>query len=159
MLLFHGSSYDFADFDLSFARPGRDFGKGIYLTSNYNQALKWATKRGAGFIYHCNFDENIFDNSNDLKIRALTEYNKEWLDMLCFCRINLQDTNDDLIYDRMADNTYPELSKTLRLYSNGVKSVVDTINKIKWRSVLNDQYCFKTYKALSLLEIIQKEEV
>lgn len=159
MILYHGSRSDFDKFDLSYAKPGKDFGKGIYLTSSYEQARKWACKLGNGFIYKCEFDESIIDSDNSLKIRALTNYDKEWLDFICQSRINLKETDDDLVYDRMADNNFKELSKALRLYANGKRSAFYTIQRIRWSSVLNDQYCFKTEASLKYLHIVSKKEV
>ena len=54
MELYHGSTYDFTEIDLSKARKGKDFGLGYYLTTNKNQAIKWATRgkmQKKGFLY------------------------------------------------------------------------------------------------------------
>ena len=44
MELYHGSTYDFTEIDLSKARKGKDFGLGYYLTTNKSQAIRWATR-------------------------------------------------------------------------------------------------------------------
>lgn len=38
MILYHGSYTDFAQIDLSLSQKGKDFGKGFYLSDNYDQA-------------------------------------------------------------------------------------------------------------------------
>lgn len=52
-------------------------------------------------------------------------------------------------YDRIADNQYKEISKTLFDYHKGSIKHEDAIQKIKWKNDFGDQFCFKTEKALS----------
>lgn len=42
--LYHGSGVWFDEVDLSYAKGFKDFGAGFYLTSDFNQAQKWAQK-------------------------------------------------------------------------------------------------------------------
>lgn len=160
MLLYHGSRFDFDTFDLSFAKIGKDFGKGIYLTTNYNQASVWALRKDNGFIYTYEFDETILERENDLSIKALTEYNEEWLRFIVDCRFNRYEPDYDLIYDRMADNTFNQLIKYLMKFNNNPNITArEIINKIKWSNSSVDQYCFKTDKALAYLKFVEKKEV
>lgn len=45
MLLYHGSCKKFTNFELKYAKEGKDYGKGIYFTPNYDQAKKWGRKK------------------------------------------------------------------------------------------------------------------
>lgn len=45
MLLYHGSCKKFTNFELKYAKEGKDYGKGIYFTPNYDQAKKWAARK------------------------------------------------------------------------------------------------------------------
>ena len=42
MKLYHGTNVDFDEIDLSKSKPNKDFGKGFYLSDNYEQALNMA---------------------------------------------------------------------------------------------------------------------
>ena len=59
------------------------------MTTNKKQAIKWATRgnlQKAGLIYTYYFDETLLD-TNKLKVKKLTKYNKEWAEFLCKCRL------------------------------------------------------------------------
>ena len=68
------------------AKNRKDFGKGFYLTSNYDQAMRWAIKKlpnndknCTAYVYEYEFDT---DNEKKLHVLELLEYNKEWLDFI-----------------------------------------------------------------------------
>ena len=42
MLLYHGTNVRFKEIDLSRSKDKRDFGKGFYLTTIFEQAERWA---------------------------------------------------------------------------------------------------------------------
>lgn len=44
MILYHGSYLEISVPDLLHSRPNVDFGKGFYVTSIYEQAVKWCGK-------------------------------------------------------------------------------------------------------------------
>ncbi len=69
MILYHGSYLEISVPDLLHSRPNVDFGKGFYVTSIYEQAVKWCGKfrrRGKDEI----ISRYSFDKSRraDLKI-------------------------------------------------------------------------------------------
>ena len=159
MILYHGSNANFDVFDLTFTKRGKDFGRGIYLTTSKKQALKWAIRFNKGYIYECELNDSLLEERNDLKIKALLEYNTEWLDFIVSCRIKGYEPQYDIVYDRMADNTYKNLSELLIRYYNDVINPQVVISKVRWKNKEFDQYYFKTDKALKYLRIISKEEV
>lgn len=42
MKLYHGTNRDFDKIDLSKSKPNKDFGRGFYLSADYEQALNMA---------------------------------------------------------------------------------------------------------------------
>ena len=42
MILHHGTNIDFDTIDLKKSKPNKDFGKGFYLSANYDQAMAMA---------------------------------------------------------------------------------------------------------------------
>ena len=42
--LYHGSTYDFVDIDLSKGKPFKDFGIGFYATENKDHAMRLALR-------------------------------------------------------------------------------------------------------------------
>lgn len=42
MILYHGTNVAFDTIDLQKSKPNKDFGKGFYLSADYNQAMAMA---------------------------------------------------------------------------------------------------------------------
>lgn len=53
MILYHGSNIDITNVNLNICRPFKDFGRGFYLTSLEEQAMKMAVRmlRKVGTIH------------------------------------------------------------------------------------------------------------
>ena len=151
--LYHGTNNLFAEFDFSKAKPFKDFGKGFYLTTNLAQAQKWAQRKAENqnkaYLYQYQIDKV---EKNKWKILELLSYNKEWVDFISRCRIYGEETEYDIIYDRMADNHVNDISETLQRYVENKVSADMVVEKIKWSDKKGvDQFCFKTKKAMQLL--------
>ena len=86
MKLYHGTNVHFDTIDLSKSMPNKDFGKGFYLTTIYEQAKKFAERRTKSFggkiiIQTYEFDENILHGSS-LNIRIFDNPSKEWAEFV-----------------------------------------------------------------------------
>lgn len=162
--LYHGTKAYFDVPDLKKARNRKDFGKGFYLTTNLEQAMKWAARRlpnndnrYVAYVYEYEFNT---DDTEELNVLELLEYNKEWLDFITPNRHEGEAVVVyDLIYDRMADSTGDELTANIELYWNKEKSAEEVLKVIKFREGNFDQYCFKTPKALDCLRRVRYAEL
>lgn len=151
--LYHGTDRYFESFDFRYAKRFKDFGKGFYLTSDFNQAQKWAQskarRKNKTYIYR--YDMAALTDSS-WKILELLQYNKMWMDFICKSRIDGYESDHDIIYDRIADNKYPAIAETLLKYYTKEISADAAISKIQWNGPYADQYCFKSARSLSLLK-------
>ena len=73
MTLYHGSNVEIDVIDLSKSRPGKDFGKGFYLSEDKSQATEMAESKvvflgGEPVVTSFEFDEKNL-SSNLLKIK------------------------------------------------------------------------------------------
>lgn len=50
--LYHGTNKKFDRFNFDKAKSFKDFGKGFYLTTDFNQAQKWAQRKGINRLLH-----------------------------------------------------------------------------------------------------------
>lgn len=151
--LYHGTDRCFDEFDFHKAKGFKDFGKGYYLTTNFNQALRWAQRKGSrnskAYVY--SYRVECADAEN-LKILELLKYDLKWLDFISQNRIYGKDTDYDIIYDRMADSQYTDISELLQAYVQKEKTAEEIIERIKWKEgIIANQYCFKNNEALQLL--------
>ncbi len=157
MKLFHGTNKKFDDIDLLKSKDKRDFGKGFYTTTIFEQAEKWAKNQlvryggNGSFVKEYDFMENA-----NLKVKVFSEMNEEWLEFVKRCRTDGGTPHDyDIIKGPVAnDNTM----RTIALYISGIYTAEQAIEQLKFFKV-NDQVSFHTEKALKCLKLIQDKEV
>lgn len=114
MILYHGSYLAIENPDLLHSRPNLDFGKGFYLTSIREQAVKWCgkfVKRGKqGVISNHIFDEELFQR---LKVLRFDSYSEEWLEFILICRSGKDSSDYDAVCGGIA-NEKPNMQIALR---------------------------------------------
>ena len=153
MQLFHGSSSrNILEFNFRHSRNNLDFGRGIYFTTNFEQAKDWSCKySNEGAVYECDVDLSQF------RVLRYQAKERDLLFILYLCRIGLEEIapdavddydKADVIWGRVLDGNmkdfnalaerfnegevlYPEFEKQVELYENGY-----------------DQVCIKSREAL-----------
>lgn len=157
MKLFHGTNKKFTDIDLLRSKDKRDFGKGFYTTTIFDQAEKWAKNQQVRYGGDGSFVKEFeFIENTNLKIKSFPEMNAEWLEFVKKCRIEGGTPHDyDIIKGPVAnDNTM----RTIALFISGIYTTEQAIEQLKFFKV-NDQVSFHTEKALKCLEWKQDKEV
>ena len=156
MLLYHGSNVGVRNPIIQITKRNLDFGDGFYLTTDLEQAKKWAllvterTKSGKAIVSVFEYNEY-----NDLKIKKFDEPKKEWLEYVVSNRKRLFDNNNkyDIIIGPVAnDNSMPVIT----LYLNGVLTENEAVERLLPQK-LTDQIVFKN--DISLRELKFKEEI
>ena len=157
MLLYHGSLVIIKEPDLSFSKGRRDFGKGFYLTSSLEQAVKWAKRNmrinnlDKGYVSIYEFDEKAL-----IKTKVCSNANRDWLQFVVDNRLQKKLNNEfDLIVGPVADD---QAYNTIILYEDGIIDEDYAIRKLMSEK-LHDQYLFRTQKALSYLKYTNYMEV
>ena len=114
MILYHGSYLAIENPDLLHSRSNLDFGKGFYLTSIREQAVKWCGKfvrRGKeGVISNYMLDEDLFQQ---LKVLQFDTYSEEWLEFILACRSGKDSSDYDAVCGGIA-NEKPNMQIALR---------------------------------------------
>ncbi len=151
LILYHGTGKYFKIFDLKQARGFKDFGRGFYLTTSYRQAQRWAQVKAEEEAYIYQYVVEGFCSAN-WKVLELLQYDEVWIDFITESRLTGKETSYDIIYDRIADNQYFEMSSVLQRYSRKQISSEEAIQKIQWKYSDGDQYCFKNERVIKLLK-------
>jgi len=160
MKLYHGSNQVIRMPEIRPMVRALDFGQAFYLTSSREQAVKWAKtsalRRGEGVPVVSVFD---FDDSSSLtRIRTLKfdEPSVEWLRFVSSNRVQNIDAGEyDLVIGPVAnDNTMP----VLNLYFKGAYTEDEALRRLLPQR-LNDQFAFKTERALGCLAFVEAVEV
>ncbi|MCR5550359.1 MAG: DUF3990 domain-containing protein [Bacteroidales bacterium] len=155
MRLYHGTYTDFEIIDLSKSNKGKDFGKGFYLSDNYEQAHKLAVFKAIQFdaepvVITYQFDENLLIDGS-LSFLQFGGYSKEWADFVLKNRTNDQDDNIhpfDVVYGPIANDKVGVQIRNL-LEQNIDMEVF--LERLKYMHGITFQYFFGTGKAISKL--------
>ena len=159
MVLYHGSNVDVQSPKLMPQIRALDFGRGFYLTSNFEQAAKWARtsvlRRGDGVATVASFelDETMLSRLNVLRFDAP---NAEGLRFVTRNRAEqIDDSGCEAVIGPVAnDNTMP----VLNLYFKGAYSEEEALKRLLPQR-LSDQYAMKTDNALGCLSFKEARTV
>ena len=152
MILYHGSNVVVKEPQIIKSKRLLDFGTAFYLTSDFEQAKKWAVRTAARRAEGVPTISVFSINENEIeKLHSLTfaGADKEWLRYISLNRTDksAQDSYD-LVIGPVAND------QAIRTVNNYLKGYFDEDIAIKLLlpQNLKDQYAFKTEKSLSILE-------
>ena len=155
MKLYHGSNMVVEKPEVNAGRRALDFGVGFYLTSNREQAERWARavarrRQSGDAILNCfEVDEGNFGL---LKLLEFSGPNSDWLDFVVSNRKGASERLAfDLVFDLVIgpvanDSTMPVIDD----YMDGRYTKEEAIVRLLPQK-LTDQYVFVSEKSLSIL--------
>ena len=91
MKLYHGTNKDFDRIDLLKSKPNKDFGRGFYLSADYEQALNMAQVKveqleiGSPIVQSYLIEDDVL---NDLNVLRFEGYSEEWAKFILLNRNN-----------------------------------------------------------------------
>lgn len=131
MIVYHGSSDIVKSPDVLHSYRPLDFGKGFYLTTNREQAERWA-RRKADLNHRDVAYVNVYAMSEDtanLRVKTFAEDLLEWIDFVCDCRDGKTDyLAYDLIRGKVADD---KVFRVVDLYNAGIWDKERAIREIR----------------------------
>jgi len=155
MKLYHGSTVNIEHIDLLKSRPNKDFGRGFYLSADWQQAwrmgeFKALTEGGQPVMNTFLFDESVM-TSGELKVLVFDDYTLEWANFVFLNRNNNKTTpahNYDIVYGPIAnDRVGLQISK----YEAGDISLETFLENLKYMKGITFQYFFGTESAIQKL--------
>ncbi|MDA3890770.1 MAG: DUF3990 domain-containing protein [Salinivirgaceae bacterium] len=155
MKLYHGSTEIVKSPEILDKQRLLDFGKGFYVTSNKEQAERWAQIKQSrtgrfnvmAYVSVYSLNNKLFQQS-ELSIKEFTEANEEWLDFVVKNRSEVYNHGYDMVIGPVANDT---LYQTLSLYESGILTKQETIQRLKIHPLYN-QVAFNTKSALLHLQ-------
>ena len=131
MIVYHGSDQIIEKPDVRHSFRPLDFGKGFYVTTNLEQAERWA-KRKADLYHKAKSYVNIYEMSEDeseFKVKTFPEDLLEWIDFVCACRDGKTDYQlYDIIKGKVAND---KVFRVVDLYHSGIWDKERAISEIK----------------------------
>lgn len=156
MRLYHSSNMIVEHPDTQHSRRYLDFGRGFYLTSLHEQAVRYAQRfKRRGQPAWLNTYE-LSDYLDKWNIKRFDSYDKEWLDFVSECRSGEDVGNYDMVIGGIAND---RVILTLDRYFTGEISQEETIGLLKFEKP-NIQYCIRSEKMLNAcLTYIKSEQL
>jgi hypothetical protein len=158
MTLYHGSDQILKTPELRSPTRTLDFGADFYTTTNKEQAVNFAIKVYTRSLRESNIPKGKFISvyeadyekmKNELDILHFKSADESWLDFVMANRRNTYNgIKYDIIYGPVANDT---IYRTLIAYENGILSAVETIARLKVRSLF-DQMTFASERSFSFLK-------
>lgn len=158
MRLYHGSNMEVDSPEIRQSARALDFGSGFYLTSNKQQAEKWAKsvvrrrQSGEPIVNIYEFDEGALDILNTLIFKVA---DSKWLDFVVANRKGLFVDSHEIVIGPVAnDSTLPVIDD----YMTGRYTQEEAVRRLLPQK-LTDQYAFCTARALTYISFVESEVV
>ena len=158
MIVYHGSNVvvEMPDVNHSF-RP-LDFGKGFYVTTVREQAIRWANRKAV--VEGSTPILNIYEMSEipaNLQKKSFPDDLEEWINFVCDCRDGKPEyAKYDVIVGKVAND---KVFRVVDMYHSGIWDMKRALEEIKVYPSY-DQIAFITQRAIDdLLEFRSSEEV
>jgi len=149
MILYHGSNLEVRRPSLHYSRAALDFGRGFYVTSDLEQAQKWARrvvmfrKSGVPVVSVYETDAAAW---NELSVLRFASADADWLDLVVGYRLGQPIEREyDVIAGPVADDRTVDV---LTQYMSGFFPV-DVALRLLLPMKLKDQWALKTEKSLA----------
>lgn len=155
MKLYHGSTVDIAEIDLAKSKPNKDFGRGFYLSDNWQQAMRLAEYKafqigGTPMVNVYDFDETLLKDGT-LNVREFDDYSKEWAE---FVFENRQSPSGDSVHNYdvvVGPIANDKVGVQVRKYLDKEISLDTFLQNLKYMKGVTFQYFFGTQKAIKYL--------
>lgn len=146
MRLYHASTVVIEKPDVLHSRNKLDFGRGFYLTSIREQAVRYAERfirRGKeAFINEYELDEE----TPDFIIKEFASYDEDWIDYVAVCRKGQQpEQKYDAVSGGVAND---KIFNTVDLYFTGVITKDEALGRLKYEKP-NHQLCIMNGQLLN----------
>ena len=157
MKLYHSSNLIVEHPDILHSRKYLDFGRGFYLTSIYEQAVRYAQRfKRRGQDAWLNVYEFSMNEESKWNILRFDSYDKQWLDFVAQCRDGQDVGEYDIVIGGIAND---RVIITLDRYFAGEISQDDALGILKFEKP-NIQYCIRSEKMLKeCLTYIKSEQI
>ena len=173
MILYHGTTHDIKEIDVTHGKPFKDFGQGFYATAVYDHARNLALRnrrieesrssaigkplRLTAYLYTYEFDLRSADKLN---VNHFYSADREWLKFIILNRTNRdRQHNYDLVIGPTAnDDTRTSIRAVMNAANSAILSgaALDLLLTMLEPNNLPTQYYFGSNTAANLLEFKER---
>ena len=158
MIVYHGSNIVVEKPDVNHSFRPLDFGKGFYVTTVREQAVRWANRKAV--VDGSTPILNVYEMSEipaTLLKKSFPDDLEEWINFVCDCRDGkLEYVKYDIIVGKVAND---KVFRVVDMYHSGIWDLKRALEEIKVYPSY-DQIAFISQRAIDdLLEFRSSEEV
>ncbi len=157
MILYHGTNMVFEVIDLTKSKPNKDFGRGFYLSADYDQAMEMAKTKveqlGTGAPTVLCYEVNDAAMS-ELQVLRFDGYTEEWAQFILLNRNNSSSVPAhayDIVIGPIANDRVGVQLWRYETKSIDLKTLVRNLKYMKGATI---QYFFGTERAINMLKRI-----
>lgn len=144
MKVYHTSQTTVTSPDTQHSREFLDFGKGFYVTTLREQAVKYAERfllRGREAWLNT---YELKDTAGRCAVKTFAAYDAEWLDFVATCRKGTDATAFDVVIGGIAND---KVFRTIDLYFSGDIGKDEALRRLKFEKP-NNQICIRSQQVL-----------
>lgn len=158
MIVYHGSNIVVEKPDVNHSFRPLDFGKGVYVTTVREQAVRWANRKAV--VNGSTPILNVYEMSEfpaSLLKKSFPDDLEEWMNFVCDCRDGKPEyAKYDIIMGKVAND---KVFRVVDMYHSGIWDLKRALEEIKVYPNY-DQIAFITQRAIDiLLKFKSSEEV
>lgn len=163
MTLYHGSNQDIAEVDLLKGMSYKDFGRGFYLTPDYDTACRMAKKKarllmGVPTVIEYELDETVLEDGSLAVLRFPEKATVEWAHFVDGNRDRNHSVEPhcyDVVCGPIADDG---VAYSLGRYHEGTMTIEELAATLQDK-FLDQQVMIGSQRALSYLKKIKTEQI
>ena len=157
MKLYHGTNEDFDKINLLKSRPNKDFGRGFYLSADFEQALAMAEVKveqlgyGTPVVQAYEIEDDAW---NFLHVLRFDSYSEDWTKFILQNRNNPEETSThdyDVVIGPIANN---RVGLQLWKYESNMIDLPMLVHNLQYMKGITIQYFFGTERSLEYLKRI-----
>lgn len=154
MIVYHGSSLEVKNPDITYSKVFLDFGRGFYVTTYQKQAEQWALRKAIRQSKEPVVNMyTLRDEFKACRILSFERENEKWLDFVCECRRGKELNQEyDIVIGSVADD---DVFKTVDMYFRGLWSKEKALEELRYYK-MNDQICFVNQETLNSVLLFQE---
>ncbi len=161
MILYHGSTIDISQIELSKSKPNKDFGRAFYLSEDREQAMEMAQ-------FRAEFEEtdpvlNVFEFDELLlqqfRYKRFEDYTEEWAHFVYDHRTEpngLTIHDYDIVYGPIAND---RIGAQITRLKQGYITFEEFLKRIQYIKGITFQYAFCTQRAVAELIKLKDESI
>lgn len=131
MIVFHGSTEIIKQPDVFHSLRTLDFGKGFYVTSVKEQAIRWAKRKSdiLGTLKAYINEYKMKDDLSGFNVKNFNDDLENWIDFVCNCRNGKNEYEQfDIIIGKVADD---KVYRVVDMYNKGIWDKKRALEEIK----------------------------